>query len=113
MYVLIVWEENSHIQWHNPDGIFLHSQSRAPFEVQCIEHLQAVKSKNHLHISMVINKIMLFLILATLITMVVSAGESLLETAELMQIPNLLKQVASARQEYQQGEALTMEQVFG
>ncbi|PZO38515.1 MAG: prevent-host-death family protein [Pseudanabaena frigida] len=39
--------------------------------------------------------------------------ESLIETAELMQIPNLLNQVASARQEYQAGEALSMEQVFG
>ncbi|TYQ24811.1 type II toxin-antitoxin system Phd/YefM family antitoxin [Pseudanabaena sp. UWO311] len=39
--------------------------------------------------------------------------ESLIETAELMQLPNLLNQVASARQEYQAGEALSMEQVFG
>jgi PHD/YefM family antitoxin component YafN of YafNO toxin-antitoxin module len=39
--------------------------------------------------------------------------ESLIETAELMQLPNLLTQVASARQEYQAGEALSMEQVFG
>ena len=39
--------------------------------------------------------------------------ESLMETAELMRVPNLLKQVASARQEYQAGEALSMEQVFG
>ena len=38
--------------------------------------------------------------------------ESLIETAELMQLPNLLTQVASARQEYQAGEALSMEQVF-
>jgi antitoxin YefM len=39
--------------------------------------------------------------------------ESIMETAELMQIPKLLKQVESARQEYQKGEALTMEQIFG
>ncbi len=39
--------------------------------------------------------------------------ESLIETAELMQLPNLLTQVASARQEYQSGEALSMKQVFG
>jgi PHD/YefM family antitoxin component YafN of YafNO toxin-antitoxin module len=39
--------------------------------------------------------------------------ESLIETAELMQLPNLLTQVASARQEYQAGEALSMEQIFG
>jgi|GEM_PF-707267 len=38
--------------------------------------------------------------------------ESLIETAELMQIPNLLKQVAPARQEYQAGGALSMEQIF-
>ena len=38
--------------------------------------------------------------------------ESLIETAELMQLPNLLTQIASARQEYQAGEALSMEQVF-
>ncbi len=39
--------------------------------------------------------------------------ESLTETAELMQVPNLLKQVASSRQEYQKGKSLNMEQVFG
>ena len=39
--------------------------------------------------------------------------ESLTETAELMKVPNLLEQVKSARQEYQNGEVLTMEQMFG
>ena len=39
--------------------------------------------------------------------------ESLIETAELMQLPNLLTQVASARKEYQAGEVLSMEQVLG
>jgi antitoxin YefM len=39
--------------------------------------------------------------------------EALIETAELMQVPNLLEQVAIARQEYQAGEALSIEQVFG
>jgi antitoxin YefM len=39
--------------------------------------------------------------------------ESLIETAELIKVPNLLKQVEVARQEYQKGEVLNMEQVFG
>jgi antitoxin YefM len=39
--------------------------------------------------------------------------ESLIETAELMKVPNLLKQVEVARQEYQKGEVLNMEQMFG
>lgn len=39
--------------------------------------------------------------------------ESLIETAELIKVPNLLEQVKSARQEYQKGEALSMDQVFG
>ncbi|MEE3719251.1 type II toxin-antitoxin system Phd/YefM family antitoxin [Tumidithrix elongata RA019] len=39
--------------------------------------------------------------------------ESLIETAELMKVPNLLKQVEVARQEYQKGEVLNMDQVFG
>jgi PHD/YefM family antitoxin component YafN of YafNO toxin-antitoxin module len=39
--------------------------------------------------------------------------ESLIETAELIKVPNLLEQVKSARQEYQKGEALSMDHVFG
>ena len=39
--------------------------------------------------------------------------DSLTETNALLQVPNLLDQVESARQEYQKGEALTMQQVFG
>ena len=39
--------------------------------------------------------------------------ESLIETNELMKIPNLLQQVETARQEYKKGEALSMEQIFG
>jgi len=39
--------------------------------------------------------------------------ESQTETTELMKVPNLLAQVQSARQEYQNGEVLTMEQMFG
>ncbi len=39
--------------------------------------------------------------------------ESLMETAELVRVPNLLEQVKSARQEYQNGEVLSMQQVFG
>ena len=39
--------------------------------------------------------------------------ESLIETNELMKIPNLLQQVETARQEYQKGETLSMEQIFG
>ncbi len=38
--------------------------------------------------------------------------EALQETAELMQIPNLLEQVATARQEYRRGEAIAIDQVF-
>ena len=39
--------------------------------------------------------------------------EALIETAELLQTPDILKDVAQARQEYQQGETLTMEDFFG
>jgi PHD/YefM family antitoxin component YafN of YafNO toxin-antitoxin module len=39
--------------------------------------------------------------------------ESFTETTELMQDPKLSQHIASARQEYAAGEALTMEQVFG
>jgi predicted GTPase len=39
--------------------------------------------------------------------------ESMIETNELMKIPDLLQQVKTARQEYQKGETLSMEQIFG
>ena len=39
--------------------------------------------------------------------------EALIETAELLQTPDILKDVSQAREEYQQGETLTMEDVFG
>ena len=39
--------------------------------------------------------------------------DSILETAMLIQIPNILQQVTSAREEYLAGETLTMEQIFG
>ncbi len=39
--------------------------------------------------------------------------ESLMETAMLMQVPDLLRQVEIARQEYQAGETFSMEQIFG
>lgn len=39
--------------------------------------------------------------------------ESTLETAMLLQIPNILEQVSSARKEYLAGETLTMEEIFG
>jgi hypothetical protein len=42
-----------------------------------------------------------------------SDDDSLIETNALMQVPDLLDQVESARQEYRKGEALTMQQVFG
>jgi antitoxin YefM len=35
------------------------------------------------------------------------------ETAELLKDPNLLSDIAAAREEYRKGEALSMEQVFG
>lgn len=38
--------------------------------------------------------------------------ESLLETAELLQIPGILEQVEAARQDYQTGEAIPLDQVF-
>lgn len=39
--------------------------------------------------------------------------EAWVETAELLQDPNLLSDIEEAHEEYQKGEALTMEQVFG
>jgi len=35
-----------------------------------------------------------------------------METSELLEDPNLLSDISSARAEYKKGEALTMEQVF-
>ena len=42
-----------------------------------------------------------------------SDDDSLIETNALLQVPDLLDQVESARQEYRKGEALTMQQMFG
>ncbi len=39
--------------------------------------------------------------------------EALIETAELLQVPNLLTDVSEAREEYQQDETLSMEDIFG
>jgi antitoxin YefM len=39
--------------------------------------------------------------------------EALIETAELLQIPEILTDVSQARREYQQQEILTMEDIFG
>ena len=38
--------------------------------------------------------------------------EAWVETAELLQEPNLLSDIKEAREEYKKGEALTMEQIF-
>lgn len=39
--------------------------------------------------------------------------EALIETAELLQTPEILQDVSQAREEYQKGETLTMEDIFG
>lgn len=39
--------------------------------------------------------------------------ESLMETAMIMQTPNILQQIEIARQEYLTGETVSMEQMFG
>jgi hypothetical protein len=39
--------------------------------------------------------------------------ESLMETAMIMQTPNILQQIEIARQEYLTGETVSMEQIFG
>jgi antitoxin YefM len=39
--------------------------------------------------------------------------EALVETAELLQVSDILTDISQARQEYKQGETLTMEDVFG
>lgn len=39
--------------------------------------------------------------------------EALVETAELLQEQNLLSDIKEAQAEYQKGEVLTMDQVFG
>jgi len=39
--------------------------------------------------------------------------ESIIETAELMKVPNLLQQIETARAEYEKGDTLSMEQIFG
>lgn len=38
--------------------------------------------------------------------------ESWAETAELLQVPDLLSDIQAAREDYQAGETLTMEEVF-
>ena len=39
--------------------------------------------------------------------------EALIETTELLQVPEVLTDIAQARKEYKQGETLTMEDIFG
>lgn len=39
--------------------------------------------------------------------------ESVMETAMLIQIPDLLQQVATAREEYSASDTFSMEQIFG
>ena len=39
--------------------------------------------------------------------------EALIETAELLQMPDLLTDIFQAREEYKNGETSTMEDVFG
>lgn len=39
--------------------------------------------------------------------------EAWVETAELLQEPNLLSDIEEAHKEYKKGEALTMDQIFG
>jgi antitoxin YefM len=39
--------------------------------------------------------------------------EALIETAELLQVPDILTDVSQARREYQQQATLTMEDIFG
>ena len=39
--------------------------------------------------------------------------EILVETAELLQMPDILTDISNAREEYKQGETLTMEDIFG
>jgi antitoxin YefM len=39
--------------------------------------------------------------------------QALIETAELLQEPDLLIDVSQAREDYQKGETLTMEDIFG
>jgi antitoxin YefM len=38
--------------------------------------------------------------------------EALIETAELLQVPNLLTDITKAREEYEQGTTVTMEDIF-
>lgn len=38
--------------------------------------------------------------------------EALIETAELLQLPDVLIDVSQAREDYQKGETLTMEDIF-
>jgi antitoxin YefM len=39
--------------------------------------------------------------------------DALVETAELLQVSDILTDISQARKEYKQGETLTMEDVFG
>jgi prevent-host-death family protein len=39
--------------------------------------------------------------------------EALIETAELLEVPDILSDISEAREEYNQGKSLTMEDIFG
>ncbi|MEB3189719.1 MAG: type II toxin-antitoxin system Phd/YefM family antitoxin [Snowella sp.] len=39
--------------------------------------------------------------------------ESLIETTELLQVPNLLEDVESAREDYKKGNTLILEDIYG
>lgn len=39
--------------------------------------------------------------------------EALIETAELLEVPNILSDISEAREEYNKGELLKMEDIFG
>lgn len=39
--------------------------------------------------------------------------EALIETAALLEVPDILSDISEAREEYKKGESLTMEDIFG
>ena len=39
--------------------------------------------------------------------------DALIETAEILQTPDILQDISQARKEYQQGDTSTMEDIFG
>lgn len=39
--------------------------------------------------------------------------EALIETAELLQMPEIVNDISQAREEYQQGKTVSMEDIFG